>query len=392
MKILFIAPDSIFPVVSGGRYRMAGLYNAFRTFAELYCCCVTNNSLAETISKCQQHNVRFYHIQKPQESRLSVWQDRFVALFSLNNLLLNEEIADELAKIIQSVEPHLIWLETPYLLRTLLAIHFNTPLVVDYWGTAIGIKREMQAAAFPKKIWQFLRYLPAYNAECRYAKRASAIATVSEDDADYFYKLTQHPCIFPVPLTILSADEKLPDIQPIKNRMIMTGDLSYRPNVDAAIFFVEKIFPIVKQEIQDAEVLFVGRNPSEDVFNLTKKEGIRVIGDVPSLKEYILQSMCYILPMRLGSGIRSKLLEVFPLERPIVSTTIGMEGFKMKPGKDFILADTPHEFAAAVINLLKNERLQKELASNAKEQALKLYSQEATIELLENCVKKLLKQ
>jgi glycosyltransferase involved in cell wall biosynthesis len=369
---------------------MAGLYNAFHTFSQLHCCCITNNQLTDTIAACNKNNVSFHHIQKPLDKKWSVWKNRLVSLVTLTNLPFSEQISAKLNQIIQEVQPDLLWMETPYLIRTILSIKTKCPLAVDYWGTALGIKRELKMAGFAEKIWQFLRYIPAYNAEHKYAKKPSAIITVSKEDACYFNKLTKHHAIFPLPLAMLTDNEEdISHIEPIKNSMIMTGDLSYQPNIDAAIFFAEEIFPLIKKEIKDATAFFVGRNPAKAVMALMKYEGIKVIGDVPSLKQYILQAQCYILPMRLGSGIRSKLLEVFPLERPIVSTDTGIEGFAMEPGKHFLLANNPHDFAAAICRLLKDEKLRRELALNAKNQAIKLYSQEAITESLKDICKKI---
>jgi glycosyltransferase involved in cell wall biosynthesis len=98
---------------------------------------------------------------------------------------------------------------------------------------------------------------------------------------------------------------------------------------------------------------------------------------VPELADVIAQADLYVLPMRLGSGIRSKLWEVFPLGVPIVTTSIGAEGLALIHNDNCLVADTAIEFARACIQLLGSPQERRRLGRNAHRLADETYSKHA---------------
>jgi len=96
---------------------------------------------------------------------------------------------------------------------------------------------------------------------------------------------------------------------------------------------------------------------------------------VPDLRERIAAAAVYALPMRLGSGIRTKLLDVFPTGTPIVTTSIGAEGFDLRNEESALIADDAEAFAQACIRMLDDRDLAARIGAAAKRLANERYAQ-----------------
>lgn len=149
-----------------------------------------------------------------------------------------------------------------------------------------------------------------------------------------------------------------------KSNMVFTGSMDWRPNQDAAIYFANEIFPLLKKEIPDLTVTFVGRNPPQHLLNLGAQTGIIFTGLVDDVRQYIAESALYIVPLRIGGGSRLKILEAMAMKKPIVSTSIGAEGLEVTNHRDILLADTPEDFCNLCIKVLRNHQLSESTAEN----------------------------
>ena len=158
-----------------------------------------------------------------------------------------------------------------------------------------------------------------------------------------------------------------------KSTLVFTGSMDWRPNQDAVLFFVNDIFPLLKEEIPELKVFIVGRNPPQNIINLGSQEGITITGTVDDVRPYISKSTLYIVPLRIGGGSRLKILEAMAMKKPIVSTSIGAEGLEVTHCKDILLADTPTDFCSHCIQVLHNHHLSESIAQNGFELVHKKY-------------------
>src|SRR5690606_28084116 len=100
----------------------------------------------------------------------------------------------------------------------------------------------------------------------------------------------------------------------------------------------------------------VGASPHKRLDALRSLPNVEITGAVAATQPYIQAAAVYVIPLRVGGGTRFKALEAMSSARPIVSTSLGIEGFAVQSGKELLLADTPHEFAAAVLMLLADQK------------------------------------
>lgn len=119
---------------------------------------------------------------------------------------------------------------------------------------------------------------------------------------------------------------KPPSLPPMPRRLIFWGRLDFEPNVDAVCWFADKVWPGIRKLNADAKWRIVGRNPAERVLALSDRPGIRVVGPVRDLRPYAHHSATAILPMRVGSGIKNKLLEAAAMGMAIVASPAAVKG------------------------------------------------------------------
>ncbi len=127
----------------------------------------------------------------------------------------------------------------------------------------------------------------------------------------------------------------------------------------------------------------VGQKPPERLRRLHGRQGVVVTGAVEDPRPYIAAAAVYVAPLRMGGGTRFKLLEAMALSRPIVSTTLGAEGFAVQSGRELLLADAPADFAAAVLRLLEAPAAAQTLAQAGRAFAEASYDWNAIIPKLE---------
>lgn len=173
------------------------------------------------------------------------------------------------------------------------------------------------------------------------------------------------------------------------NCLIFTGTMNYRPNIQACVFFCEKIFPLIKKEISDATFYIAGANPTEEVLKLNS-EDIVVTGFVKDMRMYLERSSVVVVPIVTDDGgFKVKVLEAMAMGKAIVSTSLGSKGLNVIDGENIIIKDDPEEFAGAVIDLLKNQDLKLEIEKKTRNLVIDQYSYEIMDSLLLTAFKKI---
>jgi glycosyltransferase involved in cell wall biosynthesis len=162
----------------------------------------------------------------------------------------------------------------------------------------------------------------------------------------------------------------------LENKTILfCGSLDYQPNIEGLNWFYNESWPLIIQQIREAKLTVIGRNPSRNNFqNLMEDDRVDFIGEVEEVASFYKCNNICIAPILTGSGTRLKILEAMSYGNAMVSTTIGVEGIDAKNGENIILADTPEEFANAVIKLFRQPVLINRLRNNAHSFVCEKYS------------------
>lgn len=150
------------------------------------------------------------------------------------------------------------------------------------------------------------------------------------------------------------------------NSMVISGNMNYRPNVDAVLFFVREIFPLIRQTVPDAVLYVVGANPARGVRALGEIDGVVVTGEVDSVYTWLRRAAVGINPLRAGAGLQNKVLEGMACGLPMVITSVANEGIKAVPGTHVLVADTAADFSEKVLRLLLNPEDRQTLGERAR--------------------------
>jgi glycosyltransferase involved in cell wall biosynthesis len=165
--------------------------------------------------------------------------------------------------------------------------------------------------------------------------------------------------------------------------LVFTGTMNYRPNIDAVLWFAHHVYPLVREREPGVRFYVVGRRPHSRLDPLRDLPGIEITGEVPDTRPYIRAAAAYVIPLLSGGGTRFKVLEAMAMQCPIVSTSMGCDGFPVVSGRHVLLADEPEAFAAQVVALLRDERQRQALGKAGLSFAWR-YDWSAIVPLLES--------
>lgn len=154
--------------------------------------------------------------------------------------------------------------------------------------------------------------------------------------------------------------------EPQKNLLVFCAKLDYFPNQDAALYFTQSVWPVLRARRPELQLEIVGSRPPRSLRRLDGKDNIRVIGSVPDVKPYLGRAWVALCPIRIRAGIQSKVLEAMALGVPVVASRICLPGLALEAGKHLLVADAPGEFVAAVELLLDNVTLRDKLVQAAR--------------------------
>lgn len=148
--------------------------------------------------------------------------------------------------------------------------------------------------------------------------------------------------------------------------LLFVGSFRHGPNVEAMNWFTAEVFPKLLQKRPTAVLVIVGAEVPDSLRYLNEHPNIRMLGFVDDVREPLLKCKVFLCPVLAGSGVRVKLLEAFACGIPAVSTTVGAEGLATKEQSICEIADTPDEFAGAIVRVLSDDVYAEELARRAR--------------------------
>jgi glycosyltransferase involved in cell wall biosynthesis len=163
--------------------------------------------------------------------------------------------------------------------------------------------------------------------------------------------------------------------------ILFSGNMNYPPNIDAAIFLVKKIMPLVWKVYPKSKVLLLGTEPHTSIRKLAS-QNVMVSGWVEDVRPYYAKCRIMVAPMRLGAGLQNKLLQAMAMKIPCVSTHLANSSLGAKPGLEILVAETPEENAKAILKLLNDKQFAHNIAENGLRFIKKTYSWENALSAL----------
>jgi sugar transferase (PEP-CTERM/EpsH1 system associated) len=172
----------------------------------------------------------------------------------------------------------------------------------------------------------------------------------------------------------------------IDNRIIFTGNMSYSPNIDAVLYFVNEIFPGLLHKFPNLKLYIAGQSPGSKIKEL-ESENIVVTGFVKDLsREYELSTVA-VSPVRYGAGTLNKVLEPMAMGVPVVMSKVGFEGLEIRSGEGAVIAETKDDFIREISRLLSSKEARTEVGQKGLEIVRARFSWDAVVTRLEGYMK-----
>jgi polysaccharide biosynthesis protein PslH len=232
-------------------------------------------------------------------------------------------------------------------------------------------RHAIQTKGLMQRIWRMQsRKMDRFEGDV--LRRYDSVIAVSDRDRDVLakrYGLSSLAVIDTgVDLDFFARQPVAAPPDPKGGRLIFTATMSWPANVDGIHFLLDQVFPALLAARPNLAATIVGRSPPASLSDKIKSRGLPVTltGFVDDIRPYVAEADVYVIPLQVGSGTRIKAFEAMAMGRPVVSTTIGVEGLDVTDQEHFLRADDGPAFAAAILRLLDDAGLRDQLARNAR--------------------------
>ena len=396
MKILFLSPTVPFPLTDGGRIRV---FNLLKQIAEksdvILLALETQPTDAEGITELQQLGIQVHLVPNaPTLPRVSFGtlvnaflkrQPITVARYDLPvyRQKFRELVATENFDLVHYEMFHTAQFRT----------EVDLPSVLSQQNVDSAIWRRLCAeTANPfYKFAYWTQQLVFQRYERALSPKFDAVTCTSDIDAAVFQRHCAADTIEIIPNGV-DVTHYQPDFtSEAPAHLIYIGSMDWYPNEDAVAFFADEVLPGIQDKVPDVQFSIVGGNPSARVQRLAEREGVVVTGRVPEIKPYFAEATVFVVPLRIGSGTRLKILEALAMGKAIVSTSVGAEGLDLKDGEEIFIADEPTPFADAVTRLLTDASLRRRVGENGRARVEQDYDWRSIGEKLHNLYESLIK-
>jgi glycosyltransferase involved in cell wall biosynthesis len=229
----------------------------------------------------------------------------------------------------------------------------------------------------------------------RYERHAmsqvDAIVVFTERDRQALAALAGGAPLVRIPLGVAIPAAPLDPCGAPAPTVLFVGNFIHRPNVDAALWLMRSIFPLVSRERPDARLILVGPNPPNQVRALAGQT-MTVTGGVASVFPFLNDATVVVAPLRTGGGMRVKVLEALAAGKALVASPLAVAGLDVCDGEQLVLAERDHEFASAIVSLLDNAAARRRLAQSARTWAVRNLSWSRSVAAYETLHEQLLAQ
>jgi len=178
--------------------------------------------------------------------------------------------------------------------------------------------------------------------------------------------------------------------EPFESRegVLFVGNLAHRPNEDAVHFFMQEIFPLLQSALPTFTTTIVGDNVSPEIARYNS-DRVRITGYLPDIEPFFHTARVFVAPLRFGAGVKGKIGEAMSYGLPVVTTTVGAEGFGLQNGSDAMIVDDPVMFAEAIVRLYSEKELWESLSRNSRSHIEQNFTPKVIAETINNSIREM---
>ena len=360
MRILFLTAHLPFPPFSGGRRREFELISRLGKDFEIHLCSITKTwetdimYISNLLYSCA--SVNLFKAVFNDNKQYAIYPNQIKRHTS-------EEASSYISFLLKNKLFDVVHVEGYYLMQHLpIKPEIPVLLVEHNIECLLNLQRFKLATIQQDKSYYWQEYVYTLKWERTFWKRATKCVTLTTEDESNMRQLEHHIDIRTIPNGI--DHRKMIDEAASSNicknsivsakcpSILFVGNFLYDPNIDAALYFSQLIFPLILKDVPNAELHLVGNAPPPEVSSLTLNKQIKVSGYVDSLTHFYKEADVVVCPLRIGGGVKVKVLEALNAGKAIVSTSIGAQGLNLSTYPSLIVSDEVADFAEKVVQFL----------------------------------------
>ena len=376
MKILQITKKFPYPAKDG---EVIAIFNAIKGFKALghhvKTLSLNTNKHYFDVTKLPEHIKQLADFEAVEIDTSIKAADAFFNLFTNKSYNIERffsyEFEEAITKNLSDEKFDVVYLEGIYLMRYIDVIRQNTNAqVVLRVHNVEYVIWERLARDTPnplKKLYLNLLVKRLKHFELSHINLADKVIAVSKDDENIFKQNGLKKSSISIPIGYdLTADDTIDFSKEKNNSVCFIGSMDWMPNYEGIQWFLNEVWALVIKQIPTAQFYLAGRSFPDELLNL-KQAGVQVLGEIDNAQSFILGNAVFVVPLFAGSGMRVKVIEAMALGRAVVSTTIGAESIHYTNGENILTADDKADFANAIVRLLNDNNLRRQIGIRAQQ-------------------------
>lgn len=377
-KILIISPYFPFPARDGGKVRLYNLIKHLSEKNEVYLLAYIEPTADKScVDLAKEFCTGVFPVLREEDKRI-IREDlpRSVSFF------YTQAMIDELAKVLDMVKPDIVQLD--FLIMTEYVKHIkNVP--VFYTEHDMGLL-DFNQSFHDRDLDDSERFFE-WKKLVQYEKKIldffNSVIVLTERDKKLIENLNDNIKATIIPTGVDTDFYKPNDYTDSEKNLVFVGHYKHFPNADAIVYFVKNIYPKVVQKVPNIKLYIVGSGVTKAVEDL-KNNNIIITGEVEDIRQYLKKPNIFVAPVRLGGGIKGKVLEAMAMGVPVVATKEAISGIDYSIGNFALISDDIDVFADNVVKLYNNETMYKALSDNSRKIVEANYDWKKIVEKLNN--------
>lgn len=384
MKLLVLLSRIPYPLEKGDKLRA---FNQIRLLSEhhsIILCALTDHpidSRAREMLSIYCSEVHFFKLKK-----LSIGMNVLRSFFNgaplQTGYFFNHRIYREIRQIIAEHKPDHIYCQLIRMAEYARVIEIRKTL--DYQDAlSKGMERRMLLGSFitaPVFRMEFKRLLCYERSVFNDFDNKVIISEADRDCIDHRDRAS-------IKIVPNGIDHEYFKPQPKKKDfdLLFTGNMSYPPNVNCVEYVVNRILPALQKLTPGIRMLIAGAAPVKKVRALAS-ENVVVSGWVEDIRDSYSRSKIFIAPMQIGTGMQNKILEAMAMKVPCITSKLANNAIMAKEGEEILIGNSPDEYAAMIVQLLRDYDLYHSVADKAYSMVVDKFSWKSSVNMLENII------
>ena len=218
------------------------------------------------------------------------------------------------------------------------------------------------------------------------------LLAISLGDRALLAPVCKHTELILLPLSpALNANVDIPPAVLYSKTVVFVGAMSRDHNISGVKWFLDEIWPKIRNKDSQARFYIVGANPPNEIIErTTRDESITVTGYVDDLTPWYKAATIFVSPLRIAGGLLQKILDAMTMGVPVVATSPCNHGISARDQSEIVIADSPSDFALRVVELLNNPQKRAQIGLAGQEFVATKYGAEKSIDRWESALLALL--